>query len=884
MILPTIDNDRIARPCDECVLSGTCNKISVSGSRNSKYLVVTSSPYSNDNAIRGSHFGGEASRVFTQAMKEAGFSKDEFVFHAHIKCSYVKDTFNTADKNNIWKSCRENFLRVVEQMNPEVIICLGADAARTVYGRAKKITKIRGLIDHSEEFDCHVYSMYDPVYVANYPQHWGVFRADFQTLSRLDQHDYDQVSASGELVGEYEIVDDLQFLIDQAPTEIALDVETEGLRWQDKDKKLLTIQVSTAPGNGYLISWDHPEAPAGGRLKRKLRRQLRELLCRPECSVFGQNIKFDALWMITRTGVRIRIDHDTLLLSTLHDENNNNKDLSTLVKMHVPEMAGYDDVFNATYDKSKMNEVPLSAMLSYGAGDTDACFRLKEFYIDKIQSDDKLWHNYRRVVIPALNAFVRIELRGMICEETRLKELELELEDHVLELERDLMSQVPNSIKRKHIDVGGRGKGLRFSRGALILDILFMHKDGFKLQPRQFTKGTKNLKDVSQRIPSTSSKGHLPYFFDECPFTEQLAEYKKLDRLLGTSIKKFRENYLMDGMIYPSYLLHGTVTGRVASRDPNGQNFVKRGKFAKKYRRIFIPPPGYVYLKSDLSQAELRIVADMANERHMIDIYNSGGDIHRSTALIVTGMTEEQFSAMSEDEQDLARFRAKAVNFGEIYGMWWKSFRVYAKTQYGVEFSEAEAQRICEEFFERYPGLKPWHESMKSFARKNGFVRSYCGRVRHLPTLYSSEEYIRKSAERQSINSAVQCFGSNLGVIALSDIEAEIDPQYLAVNGFVHDEICAIAPIEYAEWAAKTMKYYMERLDIKKEFGIDMQVPIIADVTMGLSGGEQYELKGLDIYEDYDFEARKMNFDLPPQENPPNDGLADVPDYLRMLA
>jgi DNA polymerase I-like protein with 3'-5' exonuclease and polymerase domains len=407
-----------------------------------------------------------------------------------------------------------------------------------------------------------------------------------------------------------------------------------------------------------------------------------------------------------------------------------------------------------------------------------------------------------------------------------------------------------------------------------------------------YTKSTAKLADEF-KIPSTSSKDHLPFFFDHPrhgDFCIRLAEWLKTNTLLNTNVRKFREHYIVNGKVHPIYSLWTAVTGRTASRDPNGQNYPKRGEQAKAYRKIFVAPPGYVMLEADLSQAELRIAADIANDLTMLRIYRENGDIHKYTACIVLGITLDEFEDLPKAEQKLARFKAKAVNFGFLYGMWWRKFIIYAKTQYGVEFTEAEAQRIRNGFFETYYGLAPWHDATREFVLEHGYVRSYSGRIRHLPMVWSEDERIQQEAVRQAINSPVQNFASDLGVMALSRIDQEVDPQYLAVVGFVHDALYALVPERYVEWGAKTLKHYMETNPLEQWFGRRMKLPIVADVAFGWNGGETFEMKGLEQSVRFDFDSIAMDsdgnrlFELPRQFIPKGNGRTTQPEYLRLSA
>jgi DNA polymerase I-like protein with 3'-5' exonuclease and polymerase domains len=234
------------------------------------------------------------------------------------------------------------------------------------------------------------------------------------------------------------------------------------------------------------------------------------------------------------------------------------------------------------------------------------------------------------------------------------------------------------------------------------------------------------------------------------------------------------------------------------------------------------------------------------------------------------------------------------VNFGFIYGMGWRKFIGYAKTQYGVEFTEREAQRIRAGFFDTYSALPDWHRAMREYARQHEMVRSYSGRIRHLPTIGSSEEFIQQEAERQAINSPVQEFASSLGVMATGRMDEQIDDRYLAAVAFVHDAIYCYVPYEYLLWGARTLKWYMESNKIEEWFGIKMRVPIVADVGFGLNMGDTYEMKGMGFKGDYDFSQFAYDESdpeqvkaagglpsiiVPPQRTPPNNGKRTTPLY-----
>lgn len=887
------------RLCEGCPIKGKHKPVSPSGPEDARFLVVTDVP-SQAAAREGRLITANQMRVFGAEMSKHDFVREDFRFHPACLCAYDENDHISKVRTAIKKHCRIHLKNEIEAHNPEVLIPLGPIAATAVVGKSTKIGSVRGIATKAPDFNAPVFGLTSPGVVVAYPQNAPLFRADIQSFARYVNSNFDAEAANKhDSVTNYKFVEDLEFLIEQNPEIVCFDLETTGLRWYQtgvdvrsykkalhKDKaffkprmQILTMQFTTAPGEGYMLVWDHPERPIAEHLKPKLRNQIRRLLCKEDRIVVGHGVKIDNVILWQKEGIRFRIGGDTHMLAALVDENAPEKNLDVMTKIHVPEMAGYADLFNQKYDKSRMWQVPLEEMKDYGCGDTDAAFRLYLALEEKVAADDGQWAHYTRCSVPGLNALASMETQGMFIDEERaLPVFKREMQEFVAGEETDLLRQINRELKRdvvaRYCEKKGNTpeKALSLTRGEFLKEVLFTHPKGFKLKPKVFTKTTKNLKDEKLREPSTSSKDHLPYFFDTCPFTMQLAEYVKAERLLGTSIEKFEENYIVGGKVRPTYSLAKTVTGRTNSEDPNGQNYPKRGDRAKTYRKMFIPPPGYFVCELDLSQAELRIAASMSGDKTMIEIYRRAGDIHKATALIVMGVTLEEFEKLPKSEQKSARTKAKAVNFGFLYGMGWRKFIGYAKTQYGVEFSEKEAQRIRMGFFKLYKALMGWHEATRTFAMKNKYVRSYSGRIRHLPMVDSAEEYIQQEAVRQAINSPVQEFGSSLGVMALGRMNEEVDPEYLKVVGFIHDAIVVYVKKEYVDWGMRTVKRYMQSNPLKEWFGTEMKVPIIADCGFGENLGEIVECEGFELDKPFNYAALK-DIVVPKQKTPPNNGM-----------
>ncbi len=890
------------KKCAGCAIEGEFTPCNPVGPEDARFLVVVDVP-SQAGAKEKRLLAPGTLKVFAEEMEGIGFDKDDFRFFPTCLCPYNPDMLQNKTKKAIHKHCRQHFVDEVKEGQPEALIPLGAAAATHAFGRDTKITKVRGLANTSEEFHIPIFPLLSPGQVVFYPQNRPIFNADVQSFARFFDHGYDAASGSVEH-GEYVIVDDLQFLIDIDPELIVFDTENTGLRhyatgcdvrtYRPEFHKgnqefkpraqILTMQFTIEKGKSYVLVWDHPENPIAEDKKPKLRNQLRQLLCKPSRIVVGQNLKYDSGYMWAAEGIRFRVGGDTLMLATLLDENAMERNLDVLTKIHAPEMAGYADLFNATYDKSRMWEVPIDGIRGYGGGDTDACLRVYDVLEEEVAQDERLWSHYIHVSLPGLNAFVGLESRGMNVDTGgAMEEFRKVMVTEVARQRASLIAQIPRQIKLDHLNDPKQKNAkpedvIKLSRAALLKDILFDHPAGFKLKPKVFTKTTAKLPDEFKE-PSVSSKDHLPFFFDTCPFTFELAEYVKNERLLSTNVVGFKNKYVVDDMVRPTYGLCKAVTGRTNSDDPNGQNYPKRGKMAKTYGKQFVAPPGYYMIAPDLSQAELRIAASMANEKTMIQIYKDGGDIHRTTAAVVMSLADAAFAQLLSAVQKDARQKAKAVNFGFLFGMWWKKFIIYAKTQYGVDFTAKEAEAVRKNFFKKYAGLEPWHNRVKEFALEHGYVRSYTGRIRHLPMVNSSEDYIVQEALRQAINSPVQGCASDLGVMALGRMNEEIASEYLMLVGFIHDSIIGYIRKEHLDWGLKTVKGYMESNPMEEWFGSTIKVPIVADASFGLNFGELIECPDFSLTKPYDFNALvdkdgkpMLKEPAPRQVVPPNNG------------
>jgi DNA polymerase I-like protein with 3'-5' exonuclease and polymerase domains len=785
---------------------------------------------------------------------------------------------------------------LIARRNPRMIVPIGNLAVRAVTGSASAITKCRGIAQRKG--DRIIFPILSPGFIQKVPEQEPVFRTDFITMKKIVDNDFDEQAVRGNSAN-YEWCWDLQELIDNKPKFLAVDTEGTGLRWYRDTTKIICVQLTPRVGH-TLICPIHPEYrrrwfddQTGFRGTLRLRKQLQQLMADPDIAKVAHNLKFDS-HVLREEGMPVtNWVHDTMQLAFAVDENMTQKNLDDCVKRWVPEMAGYADVFNQLIDKNDMMSVPPEdvyddngvliqpGMRNYAGGDPDATFRLAQVLVPLLRQDPMQYNCYRRIMMPGLLAFGRtIEVYGQNIDLDYLRQLEREIKEWVAKEYTRLIAMVPPAVRRKTIEQAQReGKSiekmLSFTRDDFMRDILFSDI-GFKLKPKVFTDGTAHFVKMaqeakseaerqsylSQLIPSVSSKTHMPYFEDARgtagEFVRGYIQYQKAVKLLSTYIGEEEKgsgfwkymvlpersegsNMPAYGHVHPSYRLDKTNTGRTSSQEPNGQNIPKRGEFAKTYRKSFKATPGYRRVDCDLSQIELRLVAWMANEREMLRVYAEGGDIHTETAQATLKISIDDWMLLDGGTKKDNRTKAKAVNFGFVYGMGWRGFKGYAKTQYGVEYTDREAEETRTLYFRKYPGLVPWHKRMKEWAHKTGFVRSLHGALRRLPSIWSNDESAVAMAERQAVNAPIQRFGSDLGVIAATMLERHADPRIVRPVGFIHDCLACEALEGYEDEAAAAIKWIMQNIPLERYFGITPPIPIVSDPEVEDADGKMQE-------------------------------------------
>ena len=551
----------------------------------------------------------------------------------------------------------------------------------------------------------------------------------------------------------------------------------------------LTHEHADGVGAGGL---DFGEAPAKEPLqqidKPTALARLKTLLENPAVLKVGQNIKYD-LAVMARRGIRVAPIEDTMLISYVLDGGRHNHGMDDLAKRWLGhEPISFKTVAGTGKAQKSFKHVELAPATCYAAEDADVTLRLYRLLKPRLAQEglSTVYETLERGM-PAVLA--DMELAGVRIDPARLRKLSHDFGLRMVELEA-----------RAH-DLAGRP----FNVGSpkQIGDILFgeLNLPGAKKTASgQFETGAATLEALAET--------------HELP--RVLLEWRQLSKLKGTYTDALTAAAdPATDRVHTSYQLAAASTGRLASSDPNLQNIPIRTETGRQIRQAFIAAPGHVLISADYSQIELRLLAHIGDIAELKRAFKAGLDIHAATA-------SEMFNVPIDQMDPETRRRAKAINFGIVYGI--SAFGLAA--QLGIDQGEAGA--YIKTYFERFPGIRDYMDATKAQVRQDGFVSTVFGRRIHIPAIHSKSGAERQFGERAAINAPIQ--GAAADIIRRAMIRM---PAALAEAGLqtrmlmqVHDELVFEAPEAEAEAAVALVKRVMEGA---AEPAVALTVPLVVD-------------------------------------------------------
>ena len=589
---------------------------------------------------------------------------------------------------------------------------------------------------------------------------------------------------------------------------VAFDTETTSL--DPMRGKLCGFSLAVGPGQACYVPVAHRAPGSHGSLTfgdaplqiplDEALRSLKPLLEDAGVLKVGHNIKFD-IEVMGRLGIGIAPYDDSMLISYTLQGGSYGHGLDELAGIHLNHKTiRYDEVCGTGKSQVTFDCAPLDKARDYAAEDADVALRLHHA-LRPLLLAERLVTVYETIDRPLVPAVAAMELAGIKVDRDELRRLSGDFAERLAELEKQIhkLAGHPFNI--------GSPKQL----GEVLFDEMGLN-GGQKSKTGAYATGA----DVLETL---AAQGHdLP---------ARVLDWRQLSKLKSTYTDALLEEINPEtGRVHTSFALAATSTGRLSSNDPNLQNIPVRTEEGRKIRRAFVAEKGHKLLSVDYSQIELRLAAHMADIPALKEAFRSGADIHAMTASQVFGVPEKGMDPM-------VRRRAKAINFGIIYGI--SPFGL--GQQLGIPQSEAKAYIAA--YFERYPGIRDYMERAKKFARERGYVLTLFGRRCHMPGILDKNPARRSFMERASINAPLQGTAADIIKRAMMRIPSALEKAKLKGRMLlqVHDELLFEVPDSEVEATGALVKKVMEGAALP---AYELSVPLIAEIGVGDNWAEAH--------------------------------------------
>lgn len=592
----------------------------------------------------------------------------------------------------------------------------------------------------------------------------------------------------------------------------SVDFETNAEPIYNKSFKPTILSVTFQPGFGCSIPLDHFETKKytsrSWNWKKMLRKFGEEIIENPEVVKVAWNYKFDdqifQKYNIYYRGVCL----DGMLAKYLLNEEKPN-DLKSMVRRYLPEYGDYEK--QDKFDKIPWDKKEMEPLCHYGCQDTDYTLRLMLFFEKKL-IDLGLYNTYRNLIMTASRVLTSVEKNGLYVDMAFNQELldsylpkieaakeaiynlpkvkkftklynQSKIEKYIAKLEEEIENLDPEVDKRKiqsreqkianiRAGVFTTKKELELIRpvslgSSVDLPQLMYSEEGFNFEVIKKNDSGKPSTDEETltNLRLTVKKPDSP----KAVFLDSLLELRGLEKMYKTYIEGWHEKTQDDDRLHGRFLIHGTTSGRLSSAEPNAQQIPKTS-VDPNIKKQLVAPKGTLYIASDFSQAELRIMAHLSGDETYLNAFNSGQDPHLAIAATKYHVPYEEALKIYEDENHpdhkiwkVRRKQAKQIAFGLIYGIGAKLLAVkLSDPKSGIIVTPEEAQKEMDIFFGQHPKLKTFLKKQEKFLRKNGYLVSLFGRKRRLPQIYSSDRGEEAYALRLALNFPCQSAASDM--------------------------------------------------------------------------------------------------------------------------
>lgn len=682
------------------------------------------------------------------------------------------------------------------------------------------------------------------------------------------------------------------------------DFETSGTNAMYPNSYPTILGVSFQIGSSWIIPLGHKESVFKDEWEKVLVHFGKEVIENPEIVKIGQNVKYEMNWWRKYGIIMKGRVFDTMLAKYLLNEERPHG-LKEMVDQMLPEYSGYDLVGQPAEkaEVEKMIEfwsnVPLDELSKYCALDAALTFKLYIFFERRL-IDKGFYPLFRNMMMMATRVLSEAEYNGMYVDRQYLRNLmktykeniskceeqlvnspiivgyeKKRLESVKMKMIRDLKKEI-ESLDSERLIAARKEKISRYMAGVYttkkeeemiapinfnspkqMIDLLFDSPYGFKFKILRFTENKKTRK--INETPSTDESVLLELKnLDDSGFIGKLLELRTLTKMNSTYVVGMWEKLTSKDKIHGSFLLHGTVTGRLSSRNPNLQN-IPRDTTSADIKRMFIAPPGKLILQIDYSQAELRVLAALAKEDTMIEWFSSGKDVHLASACHKWSYDYDKALAILNDESHLEfkkwkarRKQAKTINFGIVYGQTAPKLAQALSTD-DEKVRVREAQEFLDDFNERFPRINDYIRKQKRMALKYKYVYSLFGRKRRLPNVTSENIGLQNEALRQAINAPIQGAASDFALfssilIREAKLKGIIKPG-LDQIGTVHDSLLYYVDPSIIHETIPILYKICQNPETKTWFNFEIKgIEMKVDFEIGKNWGELYRYNPQEDY------------------------------------